>query len=552
MKKYLSLPKYNDLAIQWLNEEIKDGIVLKSFRYTCLKLNCGDITIFGTYGYPKGQSKLPAILHIHGGGQTNDPEAVLEWCKAGYSSMSFDWTGDRNPDRPKDQISFYPKGFEEEMALHLFDAKRAFVGILAARNCISILTQMSEVNEDKIGIYGISWGGFITWLVNAHENRIKCAVPIYGTGGLFRRGHCWNQSWQTFDHELKYNWLNYMEPSTSISPQNSPILHINASNDFFGGIDIAGEMLPRIDGRVDFTPNNNHNFSPTSVELIRRFFAQYLKNEKQIPKTPILRFDKLKANSLEVITEQDGDNTELWYSYGNSSHEARCWDCRSDWTVDGNKLKLKLDFNTSVWMYVRKFYDNSKVSISSHPICMEFNIEETKSDNILYLPGSIKGLGWEMGTEMRDSVELNQRYQLSDSGISVNHFGEDFPPLIIRTPNDPKCRNYPAKELEIVVSGVKTIEIICIWNRGVEPFGGKYLSTVAPDKSTIYIKPDMFKNEQGHAMQSFKDVQYISISGQSKVDEKFMLKHLKWSRNISVFQNKQIANEKKSNGIVLN
>src|SRR5262245_15115478 len=51
--------------------------------------------IFGYLGRPKSPTgKIPAVLHIHGGGQT----AVLDWPRfwaaRGYACLSFDFCGD--------------------------------------------------------------------------------------------------------------------------------------------------------------------------------------------------------------------------------------------------------------------------------------------------------------------------------------------------------------------------------------------------------------------------------------------------------------------------
>ena len=500
---------------------------MKTFRYSCLKLKCGEVTIFGTYGHPVNQKNLPAILHIHGGGQTNDTEAVMEWCHEGYAAMSFDWTGDNGTDRPAERIAFHPEGFEQEIDLP--DAHKMFIGALAARNCITILAQMPEVNSNRIGIYGISWGGFITWLVNARDDRIKCAVPIYGTGGLFREGHTWNNAWYGKSDRRKRNWLRYMEPTNVVLQQKAPILHLNPTNDFFGGFDIGGQMLPAIDAKVDYTPNNNHNYSPTSVGLMRKFFEEHLRNGPETPETPLSRVENITSDTLDVVTGQSGEKTELWYSFGDYSHEARCWNVREDWVKEENGLmRVSLHFNSSVWLYVRKFYDNAEVSISSYPVCLKFPLKETASDNILYRPGSFDGLGCETGTERRHSIALRQRYEFTAQGISSINSGENFPSLIIRTPSDPKRVNYQAKELEIEVTGALNVEIKCAWGRAISPFGGSYSAKIIPENSRFSLKSDVFLNEEGESMPNFDSVQHIFIQGESKANEKFTLKHLAW------------------------
>ncbi|HEG42885.1 MAG TPA: hypothetical protein ENH94_02440 [Phycisphaerales bacterium] len=45
------------------------------------------------YGYPKGGKNLPAILHLHGGGQRASKSYVKYWVSLGYAAMSINWGG---------------------------------------------------------------------------------------------------------------------------------------------------------------------------------------------------------------------------------------------------------------------------------------------------------------------------------------------------------------------------------------------------------------------------------------------------------------------------
>ena len=53
---------------------------------------------------------------------------------------------------------------------------------LAARRGLSLLELRPEVDPERLGIFGISVGGTLTWIVAGVDARVKAAAPIYGCG----------------------------------------------------------------------------------------------------------------------------------------------------------------------------------------------------------------------------------------------------------------------------------------------------------------------------------------------------------------------------------
>ena len=57
----------------------------------------------------------------------------------------------------------------------------ALVKVIHAHN---LLRSLPEVDNAKIGIHGISWGGNITSIAITHDPRFAFAIPVYGSGYL--------------------------------------------------------------------------------------------------------------------------------------------------------------------------------------------------------------------------------------------------------------------------------------------------------------------------------------------------------------------------------
>ncbi len=56
---------------------------------------------------------------------------------------------------------------------------------LVARRALTVLSYHPKVDRERLGIFGVSIGGTLCWLVAATDERVKTAVPIYGCGYNF-------------------------------------------------------------------------------------------------------------------------------------------------------------------------------------------------------------------------------------------------------------------------------------------------------------------------------------------------------------------------------
>lgn len=86
-------PRAEPLEIDVLKEWEEDGVILRIVRY-CIGIFKGQKSLMAAvYGYPKGGTKLPGLVQIHGGGQYADYRAVLTNAKRGYATISLAWAG---------------------------------------------------------------------------------------------------------------------------------------------------------------------------------------------------------------------------------------------------------------------------------------------------------------------------------------------------------------------------------------------------------------------------------------------------------------------------
>ena len=131
----------------------------------------------GLYAFPKGGTKLPGLLQIHGGGQSANLDGAVADAKRGYASLSLNWGGNklnfgRNPpeydglntDWGKVDATHPPQRNKsnhfagpltpDDYTLDSIESPRNsnwFLVLLAARRGITFLQQQPEVDPEKIG-----------------------------------------------------------------------------------------------------------------------------------------------------------------------------------------------------------------------------------------------------------------------------------------------------------------------------------------------------------------------------------------------------------------
>lgn len=158
--------------------------------------NNGKVTkVFVFVGLPEGasaQNKVPGVVLVHGGGGTAFPDWVRMWNKRGYAAVAMDTEG-RIPAADADLYNntFINNPYDHGPVNavmgdgHLaVESQWAYHAIAAVVVSHSFLRSFPEVDNGRIGITGISYGGLITTAALAYDDRFRFAAPVYGCGAL--------------------------------------------------------------------------------------------------------------------------------------------------------------------------------------------------------------------------------------------------------------------------------------------------------------------------------------------------------------------------------
>ncbi|MBI3860617.1 MAG: acetylxylan esterase [Planctomycetia bacterium] len=194
--------------------------------------------VFAYYGAPRAVAgtKLPAMVLIHGGGGTAFDRWVRVWTARGYAAIAMDLCGcvpDGSYGNWKRHEIGGPPGWDasfgqvdEPVAEHW-----QWHAVSAVLRAHSLIRSFPEVDADRIGVTGISWGGYLTGLVAGIDRRFKFASPVYGCGFLGENS-AWLPAFEKMGAEKSARWLELWDPLHYLPHAKMPVLWVNGTNDF--------------------------------------------------------------------------------------------------------------------------------------------------------------------------------------------------------------------------------------------------------------------------------------------------------------------------------
>ncbi len=275
--------------------------VQRSLYYDNVPYRGRPTRVFAYYAVPERPAgKVPAMVLVHGGGGKAFPEWAAIWAQRGYAALAMDLSG-RGPDG-KRHADAGPDQTDQEKFYDLADGEReawTYHAVAAIIRSVSLLQAQPEVDADRVGITGISWGGYLTSLVSGIDGRLKVAIPVYGCGFLHENS-VWKPLLDKMPDSLRAQWVRSFDPSSYLTQARMPMLWINGTNDFAYPLDSyrksyrlpGGPRMLRV--TVNMPHGHSQGWEPQEIAI---FAAQHLSNGTPLP---ILAAPERKANSVRA------------------------------------------------------------------------------------------------------------------------------------------------------------------------------------------------------------------------------------------------------------
>jgi len=355
-------------APQWTPLALPASPVAKPVFYAGVPFRGKRTRVFAWLGLPKAKpgQKVPGVVLVHGGAGTAFEEWVRLWVDRGYAAISMDTCGKvplgNSPDWVRDEQGGPPGwgGFDQiDWPPEDQWTYQAVANVIRAN---SLLRSLPEVDPDRIGITGISWGGYLTCIVAGVDARFKFAAPVYGCG--FYMKTAFGSDLNKLSPAGSDRWMRWWDPSVYLGKAKMPFLWVDGSNDHFYSLNALqlSYCLPQSPRTLCLRLRMPHAQGPGETpEEIRVFADSILKQGMPLPH----------------ILASGRDGRSVWADYESKVHVAKAelnytedaspWEERKWKTLPiqagPNKAVAKLPMGTRV--YYLNIFDERGCMVST-------------------------------------------------------------------------------------------------------------------------------------------------------------------------------------------
>ena len=354
-----------------------DGV--KAFFYQGLNYKGKPTRVFAYYGIPEkkesaAEAKFPAMVLIHGGGGTAFDRWVKVWNSRGYAAIAMDLCGCvpvGTYGNWKRHEQGGPAGWDASFG-QLNDAiedQWTYQATSAAILAHSLIRSYPEIDADRIGVTGISWGGYLTCVVAGVDPRFKFAAPVYGCGFLGENS-AWLPAFEKLGKEQAGLWLRQWDPSAYLPQAKMPILWVNGTNDFAYPMDSwkKSYLLPKGQRDLCLRVRMPHGHGPAgeNPEEIHIFANSILRHEK--PPTKITGEGQTE-NELWATFKSEVPITkaELNFTLDSGRWQDRKWE-QSPATIDTQKGRVSAQISAEAKVFYLNLFDNRNCVVSTQHI----------------------------------------------------------------------------------------------------------------------------------------------------------------------------------------
>ncbi len=257
--------------VEELPERETDGVIVREMWLLTRELEDGQrYEIHCVLARPTTPGPHPGMVFCHGGGGYVDRErkAIVGWARDGYVCIGVDSAGFSNRSASLSRGPYYDSGGSMYDTHPDPTASPMYDGVVAQLRALALLRSLPEVDPERVGVFGGSWGGYMTHMVTAlGGERVKAMFAIYGAG-YHDKWSCWLPTFQTLAPEDVQGWITYLDPGRLVHDLSADYMILAADNDWFF-------WPPAVEATIDNIPaegpgaEKNWLFGPNDYHAIR-------------------------------------------------------------------------------------------------------------------------------------------------------------------------------------------------------------------------------------------------------------------------------------------
>lgn len=326
---------------------------------------------FAYYALPdvKTGEQVPGMVLVHGGGGTAFPEWVRLWADRGYAAIAMDVEGHipgekKDNQRPRHewggpsrQLEFqdYRRPVQEQWMYH------AVADVILAH---TLLRSFDGVDEARIGLHGISWGGIVSSIVSGVDDRFSFAIPVYGCGYLYETKNKYGNSFRSMEsadaEKIKQLW----DPSSHLPNTQMSTLWINSTEDQHFSLDITTKSAQTVKGSSQMTIHpgmkhgHAHGWAPPEIYA---FANQHLRQGQPLPQIKDCRNENGRIE-VAYVSPTFLQKAELWISENVEDWYSAVW---TPITMETDEKKAWADLPGTARAYFANLTDSRGLTVST-------------------------------------------------------------------------------------------------------------------------------------------------------------------------------------------
>lgn len=317
--------------------------------------------VFARYARPDGKGPFPAMILIHGGGGTAFPDWAEHWARRGYAALVFDLKGcgpdgqrmadgaanledntifgapSDAPDGPDAKefgfISLAPlrpaAPADTTPDARLKRDPRDIWGYQAISAIVrghALLESFPEIDKDRIGATGISWGGYLSSIIAGVDPKLKVVVPVFGCGFFHEHGAWESLLNQKMTKKNMQKWVALYDPSSHTKNARCAMMFTNGVNDSHFPMNTMKKSALQCQG-------------PVTMCVILRIVHQHRWDIREVEPyvdsvidygTPFLQVGRIRRDGQTVSTTYSGPvdarRASLAYTCDSGPWRPRVWD----------------------------------------------------------------------------------------------------------------------------------------------------------------------------------------------------------------------------------
>lgn len=340
--------------------------------------------VFAYLGFPEQSpqgEKLPAMVLIHGGGGTAFDRWVKVWTARGYAAIAMDlcgcvpvgkygdWRRHEHGGPPGWDASFsqLDSPIEDQWTWHAVSA--AILGH-------SLLRADPRVDAERVGVTGISWGGYLTCIVAGVDSRFRFAAPVYGCGYLGENS-AWLPAFEKLGPEKAELWLRQWDPSQYLPTAAMPMLWVNGTNDFAYPPDSwkKSYLLPTGPRTLAMRIRMPHGHGPAgeNPEEIHRMANHILRGEAPLATIS----EQGESGAVAWVKFQSASplvKAELCFTRDSGKWQDRLWESAPA-TINAMEGKVTAEIPSDAAVYYLNLFDDRDCVVSSEHVVRSEPVE---------------------------------------------------------------------------------------------------------------------------------------------------------------------------------